>query len=220
MPSQPSVAIIGAGLAGLTCGTALRGLVDRVRIFEKSVFPGGRVSHIRAGDYEFNHGAQFFTVNNPLFWNIVSGWQTDGIVRPWDGWIVELHRGQVINSDLGTQRFVGVPRMQTVSLSLFRFGRLRDRLWVLGQMGGVEETVELRLGDEVINAQAETDVDRSTAEGKASSVHFLHFPFTREQIQRFRDGSVQVVLAITHPQYAHMAVMPENVRQALAEDFD
>ena len=76
MSGQPSVAIIGAGMAGLTCGTALKGLVENVKIFEKSVFPGGRVSRIRSGEYEFNHGAQYFTVNNPLFWNIVSAWQT------------------------------------------------------------------------------------------------------------------------------------------------
>ena len=116
--NQPSVAIIGAGLAGLTCGTALQGLVPNLRIFEKSVFPGGRVSRFRAGEYEFNHGAQFFTVNNPLFWNIVSAWQTDGIVRPWDGWTVELQKGQIINSDLATQRFVGVPCMQTIAWHL------------------------------------------------------------------------------------------------------
>jgi predicted NAD/FAD-dependent oxidoreductase len=102
----------------LTCGTALRGLVPNLKMFEKSVFPGGRVSHIRAGEHEFNHGAQYFTVNNPLFWNIVSAWQTDGIVRPWDGWIVELQKGQIINSDPATQRFVGVPRMQTIAESL------------------------------------------------------------------------------------------------------
>jgi renalase len=118
--AKPSVAIIGAGLAGLTCGTALKGMVERVRIFEKSIFPGGRISHFRAGDYEFNHGAQYFTVNNPLFWNIVSAWQSDGIVRPWDGWIVELHKGQVINSDMVTQRFIGVPRMQTIIENLAR----------------------------------------------------------------------------------------------------
>ena len=120
MSRQPSVAIIGAGLAGLTCGTALKGLVKNVRIFEKSVFPGGRVSHMRVGGFEFNHGAQYFTVNNPLFWNIVSAWQTDGIVRPWDGWIVELHNGQIMNSDMATQRFVGVPRMQKVAENLAR----------------------------------------------------------------------------------------------------
>jgi predicted NAD/FAD-dependent oxidoreductase len=113
--TKSSVAIIGAGLAGLTCGTALQGLVPNLKIFEKSVFSGGRVGRFRAGEYEFNHGAQFFTVNNPLFWNIVSAWQTDGIVRPWDGWIVELQKGQIINSDPATQRFVGVPRMQVIA---------------------------------------------------------------------------------------------------------
>ena len=120
MSKQPSVAIIGAGMAGLTCATALKGLVPTVRIFEKSVFPGGRVSSIRAGEYLFNHGAQYFTVNNPLFWNIVSAWQTDGFVRSWDGWIVELQKGQVTNSDLATQRFIGVPGMQTLADNLAR----------------------------------------------------------------------------------------------------
>jgi predicted NAD/FAD-dependent oxidoreductase len=111
----PSVAIIGAGLAGLTCGTALKGLIPNVKVFEKSIFPGGRITRFRAGEYEFNHGAQYFTVNNPLFWNIVSAWQTEGIVRPWDGWIVELERGQVSNGDMATQRFVGYPRMQMIA---------------------------------------------------------------------------------------------------------
>jgi len=115
---DPSVGIIGAGLAGLTCGTALKELVPEVKVFEKSIFPGGRVTRFRAGEFEFNHGAQFFTVNNPLFWNIVSAWQTDGIVRPWEGWIVELQKGQVSNSDMATQRFVGQPRMQVVAENL------------------------------------------------------------------------------------------------------
>lgn len=110
-----SVAIIGAGLAGLTCGTALRGLVPNVKVFEKTIYPGGRVSRFQAGDYEFNHGAQFFTVSNPLFLSIVSSWQNDGIVRPWDGWIVELQNGQVSNSDISTQHFVGKPHMQSIA---------------------------------------------------------------------------------------------------------
>jgi predicted NAD/FAD-dependent oxidoreductase len=118
--NQPSVAIIGAGLAGLTCGKALQGLVENVTIFEKNNFPGGRINRFRAGEYEFNIGAQYFTVNNPLFWNIVSAWQTEGFVRPWDGWIVELQKGQIINSDMATQRFVGAPRMQTIVENLAR----------------------------------------------------------------------------------------------------
>jgi len=98
----------------------VKGMVDKVRIFEKNIFPGGRISSFCAGEYEFNHGAQYFTVNNPLFWNIVSAWQSDGIVRPWDGWIVELQKGQIINSDMETQRFIGVPRMQTIVENLAR----------------------------------------------------------------------------------------------------
>lgn len=125
MYAKPSVAIIGAGLAGLTCGTALQGLVERLVVFEKSVFPGGRISRFRAGEFEFNHGAQYFTVTHPLFWNIVSAWQDEGIVRPWDGWIVELQKGQVINSDMSTQRFVGVPRMQRIVENLARHCDLR-----------------------------------------------------------------------------------------------
>ena len=113
-----TVGVIGAGLAGLTCATALQGLVSSVRVFEKDIFPGGRVSRFRVGEYEFNHGAQYFTVNNPLFWSIVSAWQTDGIVRPWDGWIVELQKGQVSNTDMATQRFVGQPRMQVIAENL------------------------------------------------------------------------------------------------------
>ncbi len=120
MSLEPSVAIIGAGLAGLTCGTALKGLVPHLKIFEKSIFPGGRIGHFSAGEYEFNHGAQFFTVNNPLFLNIVSAWQADNIVRPWDAWIVELQKGQISNSDLSSQRFVGYPRMLTMAETLAR----------------------------------------------------------------------------------------------------
>ena len=114
MAKPASVAVIGAGMAGLTCATALQGMVRRVTVFEKNVFAGGRIGRFRVGEYEFNHGAQFFTVNNPLFWNIVSAWQSKGFVRPWDGWIVELQNGQVTNSDMATQRFVGVPRMQSI----------------------------------------------------------------------------------------------------------
>ena len=120
MKTQPSVAIVGAGMSGLTCATALKGLIDRVTVFDRNVFPGGRVSRFRAGDLEFNHGAQYFTVSNPLFWNIVSAWQTDGIVRPWNGWIVELNNGQIVNSDMSVQRYVGVPRMQVVAENLAR----------------------------------------------------------------------------------------------------
>ncbi len=78
----------------------------------------------------------------------------------------------------------------------------------------------LSFAGETVSAVAEDDVERSTAEGRASSVHFLHFPFTVQQIAKFRTSGTRVTAGVDHPQYAHMAVIPEAVRGALAEDFD
>lgn len=91
---------------------------------------------------------------------------------------------------------------------------------VLGQLGGIEETTFLRFGGETVKAVAETDQDRTTAEGKASSVQFVHFPFTPAQVAAFRKPGTEVVLGFSHPKYGHMAVMPDPVREELAKDFD
>jgi hypothetical protein len=91
---------------------------------------------------------------------------------------------------------------------------------ILGQLGGVEETVFIAIGDEKISGLPEQDQDRTTAEGKASSVQFVHFPFTKAQIARFRAPGAQIVLGLAHPAYSHMAVIPEDVRAELAKDFD
>lgn len=90
----------------------------------------------------------------------------------------------------------------------------------LGALGGVEETVSLTVGDETIAAVAEREIERTKPDGKASSVHFLHFPFTPAQVAGFKAEGAGVVLAIGHENYAHMAVLPERVRAALAKDFD
>lgn len=90
----------------------------------------------------------------------------------------------------------------------------------LGRLGGVEGSVSLTVGGETIGAVAEKDVERSKPDGRTSSVHFLHFPFTPAQVASFKTEGARVVLAIGHEHYAHMAVLPERVRAALAADFD
>lgn len=90
----------------------------------------------------------------------------------------------------------------------------------LSRLGEVEKFVSLQFGGHVVTARAEDDVERTNAEGKTSSVHFLHFDLTPEQIALFKTPGTQVLAAITHPHYGHMAVMPEAVRAALAEDLD
>jgi hypothetical protein len=93
----------------------------------------------------------------------------------------------------------------------------RDR--ELSKLGGIEETIGFRIGGATVAARPETDVERTTEAGKTSSVHFLHFPFTREAIAAFKAQGAEAVLAIAHPAYRHMAALPEAVRAALAEDF-
>ncbi len=93
------------------------------------------------------------------------------------------------------------------------------RARVLGRLGGVEETAFIEVGGERIRGEPEEDQDRTTAEGKASSVQFVRFRFSPAQIARFRTPGAQVIVGFTHPEYGHLAVMPEPVRDALAKDF-
>ena len=93
------------------------------------------------------------------------------------------------------------------------------RARVLAQLGGVEETACIEVGGERVAGKAEQDQDRTTAEGKASSVQFVHFPFTKAQIAAFREPNTRVILGLSHPNYSHMAVLSEATRASLAEDF-
>jgi hypothetical protein len=93
------------------------------------------------------------------------------------------------------------------------------RARVLAALGGVEHKAFLRVGGETIRGIAEGDQERSREDGKASSVQFMRFPFTVAQIAAFRSGAVEVIVGFDHPNYGHMAVMPDAVRQALAHDF-
>ena len=89
----------------------------------------------------------------------------------------------------------------------------------LGRLGGVEETAFIKLGDVTVKGIPEADQDRTNAEGKASSVQFVHFPFLKDQIALFKRPDSQVILGFSHPAYSHMAVLPEQVRAELAGDF-
>jgi Protein of unknown function (DUF3501) len=90
---------------------------------------------------------------------------------------------------------------------------------VLGQLGGVEDRISIAVGGERIAATSETDLERTTADGKTSSVHFLHFAFTPAQIAAFRDPATDVMVRIDHPNYGHAALIGEAVRAELSGDF-
>ncbi len=109
---------------------------------------------------------------------------------------------------------------ELVATVMFEIEDEARRARLLGGLGGVEETMTIELDGETIRGVAEADVDRTSAAGKASSVQFVHFPFTPAQIEKFRAPGARVAVAIGHRNYGHMAVMPERVRAALATDFD
>ena len=94
----------------------------------------------------------------------------------------------------------------------------------LARMGHIEDdisfTVEASGERVVVKAVPEDDEERTTPEGKTSSVHFLHFPFDAAAIALFRKPDSRVTLGIDHPNYGHMAVLPAAVKAALAADFD
>jgi len=108
---------------------------------------------------------------------------------------------------------------ELVATLMFEIDDETLRKSVLGRLGGVEETVFLKFGDYEITAEAEEDVDRTTAAGKASSVQFLHFPFTDEEAEAFRKSEGDVMLGIKHENYPHMTLLPEQTKAALAGDF-
>jgi hypothetical protein len=84
-------------------------------------------------------------------------------------------------------------------------------------LGGIEESVFLEIGGEMVKAAPTEYDDRTTADGKTSSVHWLRFALTKEQVARFR--TEKVVIGLSHRNYGHMAVLTDETKAALAEDF-
>lgn len=108
---------------------------------------------------------------------------------------------------------------ELVATVMFEIDDPVRRANVLARLGGVEETASLQFAGESVKGVPEADQDRTTEAGKASSVQFIHFPFTLAQIEKFKQPGTQVILGLGHASYGHLAVLPEAVRAALAGDF-
>ena len=89
----------------------------------------------------------------------------------------------------------------------------------LSRLGGVEEKVKIVIGDIEIYADYEKDVDRTTSEGKASAVHFLHFKFNDELVEAFKNKENIIQIGIDHEAYGHLSIVSDRVREELAKEF-
>ena len=116
---EQRVAIIGAGIGGLSCATQLKADGFRVRVFDKGRGVGGRLS-VRRGEKNsvFDHGAQYFTVKDTRMAEHVKQWIATEIVAPWEGQIGSLHLGQWTPTSSETVRYVGVPGMTAIAKHL------------------------------------------------------------------------------------------------------
>ena len=109
---------------------------------------------------------------------------------------------------------------ELVATLMFEIDNPLSRAEFLNKVGGIEEKVFLKISGEIINSIPEQDVDRTSAEGKASSVQFIHFKFTEAQVEKFKNFSNEVIIGVDHEMYAHTVKLTESNKKALALDFD
>lgn len=131
------VAIIGAGIAGVSCADGLRAAGHSVTLFDKGRGAGGRMSTRRLrtalGEVAIDHGAQYFTARDPAFRELVATWADQGIAEPW--------------ALAGADAWVGVPGMNAVVRQMARahhvewnhlvkgLARRADSWWLIGEGG-------------------------------------------------------------------------------------
>jgi renalase len=111
MNAVPHYAVIGAGIAGLSCASVLRRAGFDVTVFEKSRGPGGRMSTRRGDDWACDHGAQYFTARDPVFHAEVERWQRQGAVALWQPRLKVFEGGQIRDTAGAVARYVGTPGM-------------------------------------------------------------------------------------------------------------
>ena len=113
-----------------------------------------------------------------------------------------------------------VPNGKELTATLmFEIDNPVSRATFLGKVGGIEEKVYMKVDGDLIKAVPEEDVDRTSAEGKASSVQFIHFKFNEEQIKKFKSNSL-IELGIDHDEYSHSTKLNDSTVKSLSTDFN
>ena len=110
---------------------------------------------------------------------------------------------------------------ELVATVMFEIDEPQRRRAILSRIGRVEETAFIRFAGTNIVGRPEADVDRTNSRGQGKfGSSFIHFALDNAQIAAFRRPETGIVIGFSHPAYAHVAVMTDAVREALAEDFD
>ena len=111
MNPSPRLALISAGIAGLSCATALQQAGLKVSLFDKGRGPGGRMSTRRGDDWQCDHGAQYFTARHAEFRAEVARWQQAGVADLWEPRLWRFDGDSREHRESTVERFVGTPAM-------------------------------------------------------------------------------------------------------------
>ena len=102
---------------------------------------------------------------------------------------------------------------------MFEIDNPVSRSAFLGKVGGIEEKIFIKIEGEIVKAIPEEDIERTSAEGKASSVQFIHFKLNDEQIEKFKSDDVEVEIGIDHKEYSHTTKLSSANLSSLLADF-
>ena len=109
---------------------------------------------------------------------------------------------------------------ELVATLMFEIDNELKRKEFLNSVGGIEEETFIQIGEHKIMSRPEQDTDRTSEDGKASSVHFLHFDFTEGLIKEFVKDQSTVFLGFNHQNYKHFSELSLEVKSELEKDFD
>ena len=109
---------------------------------------------------------------------------------------------------------------ELIATLMFEIDNPISRATFLSKVGGIEEKVFMKIDGDLIKAIPEKDVDRTTSDGKASSVQFVHFKFNDGQIEKFKTFSNKIELGIDHKEYSHTTKLTDITLKSLSADFN
>jgi len=109
---------------------------------------------------------------------------------------------------------------EIVATFMFEIDSPITRKNVLSQLGGIENLIFISINGDKIFATPEDDTERTDAYGKTSSVHFLHFHMTNEQINNFKNIDSKIELGTDHQEYLHLTVISSETKSSLIGDLD
>lgn len=109
---------------------------------------------------------------------------------------------------------------ELIATVMFEINDEARRMELLLRLGRVEHHMFIEVDGERVMGVPTDDIERTTEDGKTSSVHFIRFGFTDAQKAKIRDPKAKILVGIDHDAYAHMAVISPATRAELAKDFD